>query len=34
MNECEELNLKVYILHKHTSWNYKRIAQELGLSKL
>ena len=34
LNKHEELNLKVYTLCKHTSWDYGRIAQELGLSKL
>ena len=29
----EELNYRIYTLHKHTTWSYKRIAKELGFGK-
>lgn len=33
MSDREELNLKVYTLHKHTQWGYKKLVRELWLSK-
>lgn len=33
LSKCEELNLKVYTLYKHTGWGYGKIASKLGLPK-
>lgn len=33
MRKREELNTKVYTLHKDTKWGYRKIAVELGISK-
>jgi len=33
LSECEELNSKVYTLHKYTRWGYRKIVSKLGISK-
>lgn len=33
LSKCEELNMKIYTLRKHTKWGYKKIVVELGILK-